>query len=169
MLSVGALYEPRQHMPALEAQALNAEVLCRYMYFPSDPTLPLRCVCVSLQPRPNVIIRLCSIECNFAMPLTDPSNAPFQKDMGKWAAVSNRTYIWNCDSRPLPNPCKSESVLPGLQTSRAKDARSLDVLVCAQMSQTSALTSCLSPIGNLLRRNISRSCHLSDHPQTHSI
>ena len=31
---------PRQHMPALEAQALNAEVLCRY--FPSD--LPLRCV-----------------------------------------------------------------------------------------------------------------------------
>ena len=112
-----------------------------------------------------MIIRLCSIECNFAMPLTDPSNAPFQKDMNKWAAVSNRTYIWNCE--PL-NPCKSESVLPGLQTSRTKDARSLDVFVCAQMSQTSALTSCLSPIGNLLRRNISRSCHLSE-PQTHSI
>ena len=44
LLSVGALsmnLAPRQHMPALEAQALNAEVLCRY--FPSDP-LPLRCV-----------------------------------------------------------------------------------------------------------------------------
>ena len=39
---------PRQYicMPALEAQALDAEVLCRY--FPSDPTLPLRCVCVRL-------------------------------------------------------------------------------------------------------------------------
>ena len=32
------------------------------------------------KPRPNVIIRLCSIECNFAVPLTDPSNAKFQAD-----------------------------------------------------------------------------------------
>jgi len=46
-------------------------------------------------PRPNVIIRLCSIECNFAAPLTDASNAPFRTDMEKWAAISNRTYIWN--------------------------------------------------------------------------
>lgn len=30
-------------------------------------------------PRSNVIIRLCSIECNFALPFSDPSNAPFQK------------------------------------------------------------------------------------------
>ena len=30
------------------------------------------------KPRPNVIIRLCNIECNFAQPLTDSSNAPFQ-------------------------------------------------------------------------------------------
>ena len=45
-------------------------------------------------PRKNVIIRLCSIECNFAAPLTDPSNAPFQKDMDNWAAISNRTYVW---------------------------------------------------------------------------
>lgn len=47
------------------------------------------------KPRPNVIIRLCNIECNFAQPLTDSSNAPFQKDMVKWANVSQRTYIWN--------------------------------------------------------------------------
>jgi hypothetical protein len=46
------------------------------------------------KPNPNVIIRLCDIECNFAAPLTDPSNAPFQKDMNAWAAISNRTYIW---------------------------------------------------------------------------
>ena len=42
-----------------------------------------------------MVIRLCSIECNFAQPLTDPSNAPFQRDMEQWAAISNRTYIWN--------------------------------------------------------------------------
>jgi hypothetical protein len=39
------------------------------------------------RPRPNVIIRLCSIECNFGAPLTDPSNAPFQKDIDDWAKV----------------------------------------------------------------------------------
>ena len=30
------------------------------------------------KPRSSVVIRLCNIECNFAKPLTDPSNAPFQ-------------------------------------------------------------------------------------------
>ena len=47
------------------------------------------------KPKPNVIIRLCSIECNFAVPLTDPSNAKFQADMANWALASNRTFIWN--------------------------------------------------------------------------
>lgn len=66
--------------------------------------MTLSCLCGSYQwsrpapsitkPNPNVIIRLCDIECNFAAPLTDPSNAPFQKDMNAWAAISNRTYIW---------------------------------------------------------------------------
>ena len=47
------------------------------------------------KPKPNVIIRLCDIECNFAAPLTDPSNAPFQKDMNAWAAISVRnTHIF---------------------------------------------------------------------------
>ena len=35
----------------------------------------------SLRPRPNVIIRLCTIEADFARPLTHPNNAPFQADM----------------------------------------------------------------------------------------
>eukprot|EP01052_Picozoa_sp_SAG31_P026717 SAG31_NODE_2443_length_5682_cov_3.662428_4_plen_92_part_00 len=48
---------------------------------------------IKTKPRPNVIIRLCSIECNFAAPLTDPSNEPFQKDMDNWAKISNRTYM----------------------------------------------------------------------------
>ena len=55
----------------------------------------------ALTPRHNVIIRLCSIECDFAHPLTHPNNAPFYKDMVDWSKRSNRTYIWNC-ARPAP-------------------------------------------------------------------
>ena len=47
------------------------------------------------RPRKNVIVRLCSIECNFALPLTDVSNAPFQTDITNWAKLTNRTYIWD--------------------------------------------------------------------------
>ena len=47
------------------------------------------------KPRDNVIIRLCSIECNFGAPLTDPSNAPFQTDIVNWGKLSERIYIWN--------------------------------------------------------------------------
>ena len=46
------------------------------------------------KPLPNVIIRLCSIECNFARPLTDPSNQPFQQDLSNWSLLSERIYIW---------------------------------------------------------------------------
>lgn len=48
-----------------------------------------------LRPRHNVIIRLCSIECDFAHPLTHPNNSPFQQDMVDWSKLSNRTYIWD--------------------------------------------------------------------------
>jgi len=44
------------------------------------------------KPLPNVIIRLCSIECNFAAPFTDPSNAAFQQDIVNWNAISKRLY-----------------------------------------------------------------------------
>eukprot|EP00658_Telonema_sp_P-2_P045189 TRINITY_DN3310_c0_g1_i3.p1 TRINITY_DN3310_c0_g1~~TRINITY_DN3310_c0_g1_i3.p1 ORF type:complete len:595 (+),score=118.35 TRINITY_DN3310_c0_g1_i3:95-1879(+) len=47
------------------------------------------------KPRPNVIIRLCSIECNFGAPLTDASNSKFQTDIRAWGQISNRTWIWN--------------------------------------------------------------------------
>ena len=46
-------------------------------------------------PRPNVIVRLCSIGANFGVPMTDPSNAVFQRDMEGWAAISTRTYVWD--------------------------------------------------------------------------
>lgn len=49
----------------------------------------------TLRPRPNVIIRLCSIECNFREPLSHPSNASFASDLQGWAKICNRLYIWD--------------------------------------------------------------------------
>jgi hypothetical protein len=52
----------------------------------------------SLHPRPNVIIRLCSIECCFAHPLDkcdSPANRAFCQDLAGWAKISNRLWIWD--------------------------------------------------------------------------
>ncbi len=48
-----------------------------------------------LRPRPNVIIRLCSIECNFAQPLEHPSNQSFARDIRDWHRLTNRLYVWD--------------------------------------------------------------------------
>ena len=47
------------------------------------------------KPLDNVVIRLCSIECDFGSKLSDPSNAKFQKDIVDWSKISDRTWIWN--------------------------------------------------------------------------
>ncbi|RYI04282.1 MAG: DUF4838 domain-containing protein, partial [Acetobacteraceae bacterium] len=63
----------------------------------------------TMRPRPNVIVRLCSIECNFAQPLTHPSNASFADDIKDWSRLTDRLYIWNYNTnfarypQPLPN------------------------------------------------------------------
>ena len=49
----------------------------------------------TLQPRPNVIVRLCSIECNFREPLDHPSNAAFADDLRDWSKLCQRLYIWD--------------------------------------------------------------------------
>jgi hypothetical protein len=60
-------------------------------------------------PRDNVIIRLCSIECNFAKPLTDETNAAFQKDINNWSKLTQRICIWDYITnfagyvQPFPN------------------------------------------------------------------
>ena len=51
-------------------------------------------------PRPNVIVRLCSIECCFSHPLVargeiDKANAEFAADLRQWGEISNRLYIWD--------------------------------------------------------------------------
>jgi hypothetical protein len=66
----------------------------------------------TLRPRPNVIIRLCSIECCFAHPLaTCPSdqNRRFRDDIIAWNGVAPRLYVWDYTpnfahyQQPFPN------------------------------------------------------------------
>ncbi|MBM3213769.1 DUF4838 domain-containing protein [Candidatus Poribacteria bacterium] len=47
------------------------------------------------KPRHNVIVRLCSIECNFAQPLSHESNRAFREDIEGWYAICDRLYIWD--------------------------------------------------------------------------
>jgi len=52
----------------------------------------------TMRPRPNVIVRLCSIECCFSHPLAtcdSPANRAFVKDLQGWAKISNRLWIWD--------------------------------------------------------------------------
>lgn len=49
----------------------------------------------TLRPRPNVIVRLCSIECDFREPLDHPSNASFAEDIRGWSQICQRLYIWD--------------------------------------------------------------------------
>jgi hypothetical protein len=62
----------------------------------------------TLKPLPNVIVRLCSIECSFSQPLEDPRNASFADDIRAWSKKSDRLYIWDYTTNfrhyPLPHP-----------------------------------------------------------------
>jgi hypothetical protein len=52
----------------------------------------------TIRPRPNVIVRLCSIECCFSHPLEDcpePTNRAFMKDLEGWSRLSKRLYVWD--------------------------------------------------------------------------
>jgi hypothetical protein len=63
----------------------------------------------TIRPRPNVIVRLCSIECNFGAPLDDKTNAAFFDDLNAWSKRTNRLYIWDYSTnfahyvQPHPN------------------------------------------------------------------
>ncbi len=49
-----------------------------------------------VRPRPNVAIRLCSIECEFNRPLaTSPYNQTFVADIKGWQAICKRLHIWD--------------------------------------------------------------------------
>ncbi len=51
-----------------------------------------------MRPRPNVIVRLCSIECCFSHPLAtcdSPESRAFRDDLVAWSKVSDRLWIWD--------------------------------------------------------------------------
>ncbi len=49
-----------------------------------------------VKPRPNVAVRLCSIECCFVHPLaTCPQNQSFVADIEGWNAICDRLHIWD--------------------------------------------------------------------------
>ena len=59
---------------------------------------------------PNVVIRLCTIECCFAHSFeSDPFNASFLKDLKEWERCCSRLHIWDyvinyrCMMAPYPN------------------------------------------------------------------
>lgn len=65
----------------------------------------------SVIPRPNVIVRLCSIECCFSHPLDgcpEKTNTSFLDDIKGWNKLTKRLYIWdyttNFSHYLLPNP-----------------------------------------------------------------
>ena len=47
------------------------------------------------RPRPNVIVRLCSIECSFSTPLANERNKEFRDDIVGWSKICNRLYVWD--------------------------------------------------------------------------
>ena len=48
-----------------------------------------------VKPGNNVIIRLCSIECDFASPLDSKTNASFYRDLLEWKKITKRLYVWD--------------------------------------------------------------------------
>ena len=75
----------------------------------------------TLRPRPNVIIRLCSIECCFAHPLAtcvSKENGRFRDDIIAWQPVAPSLYIWDYTTdfghyqQPFPN---FEALQPNVQ------------------------------------------------------
>jgi len=68
--------------------------------------------CRTMRPRPNVIIRLCSIECCFSHPFETCDsfqNKAFVSDMKDWAKMCDRLWVWNYNTSfrhfytPYPN------------------------------------------------------------------
>ena len=52
----------------------------------------------TMRPRPNVIVRLCSIECCFSQSLAasdHPANVAFRRDAEEWARVCDRLWVWD--------------------------------------------------------------------------
>jgi len=74
-----------EHMEADFPEAVVSTLA--YSYTRKPPALA--------RPRPNVCIRLCSIECSFLQPLEHESNTTFADDIRSWSELTDRLYIWD--------------------------------------------------------------------------
>ena len=50
-----------------------------------------------LRPADNVVIRICTAECNFAAPLTDPVNSQLLDAITAWSNISKQLTVWDCE------------------------------------------------------------------------
>ena len=66
----------------------------------------------TIRPRHNVIVQLCTFECDFGRPLDDADsavNAAFVRDLEDWSALTDNLYVWDYVAnlagaqRPHPN------------------------------------------------------------------
>lgn len=66
----------------------------------------------NVRPAPNVVVRLCSIECCFSHPLAtcnSAENESFRRDIADWARVCDRLWVWDYTTSfanylvPFPN------------------------------------------------------------------
>ncbi len=48
-----------------------------------------------VKPRNNVVVRLCSIECDFSKPLDSEANKAFRDDMLGWKAIAPKLFVWD--------------------------------------------------------------------------
>jgi hypothetical protein len=72
----------------IEAEFPNVAIdTLAYQYTRKPPRL--------VRPRPNVIVRLCSIEASFAKPLDDAANKAFFDDLAGWSRIAQRLYVWD--------------------------------------------------------------------------
>lgn len=47
------------------------------------------------RPARNVVVRLCSIECSFGVPLNHRRNASFREDLVGWQRIAPRLFVWD--------------------------------------------------------------------------
>ncbi len=63
----------------------------------------------TIRPAANIIVRLCSIECDFSKPLQSAANAEFAANLEAWGKLAAELYIWNYVTnfteyyQPMPN------------------------------------------------------------------
>jgi hypothetical protein len=48
-----------------------------------------------IKPADNVLVRLCSIEADFAHPLSSPANHGFGGDLEGWSKIAKNLFVWN--------------------------------------------------------------------------